>query len=99
MASIVLADEPELEGADHPTVIDYLERKVHALIDEAEKEYPPPKGQKPLKPLIRLKVDYSGGFGTCNPQRFGQRFVGRVANPAGILLHLPSIILPLITCN
>ena len=36
-------------------------------------------------PLVRLKVDY-GGFSTCNPQRFGQRFVDRVANPGEILL-------------
>lgn len=28
MASIVLSDEPELEGADPATVMDYLERKV-----------------------------------------------------------------------
>ena len=36
-------------------------------------------------PLIRLKIDY-GGYTTCNPQRFGQRFVDRVANPGEILL-------------
>ena len=36
-------------------------------------------------PLVRLKVDY-GGFSTCNPQRFGQRFVDRVANPGEVLL-------------
>ncbi len=38
------------------------------------------------QPLIRLKVEYSGGFATVNPQRFGQRFVGRLANPTEILL-------------
>jgi len=32
-----------------------------------------------------LKVDYSGGFETFNPQRFGQIFVDRVANPKDIL--------------
>ena len=36
-------------------------------------------------PLARLKVDYTG-YSTCNPQRFGQRFVDRVANPCEILL-------------
>jgi len=34
---------------------------------------------------VRLRVDYSG-YSTCNPQRFGQRFVDRVANPSDILL-------------
>ena len=36
------------------------------------------------KPLIRLKVEYSG-FTTFNPQRFGQKFVRAVANPKDIL--------------
>ncbi|KAL1527686.1 hypothetical protein AB1Y20_009072 [Prymnesium parvum] len=36
-------------------------------------------------PLVRLKVDYSG-YSTCNPQKFGQRFVDKVANPKDILL-------------
>lgn len=38
-----------------------------------------------VAPLIRLRVDYSG-FTTINSQRFGQRFVGKVANPHDILL-------------
>jgi double-strand break repair protein MRE11 len=37
------------------------------------------------KPLIRLKVEYSGGFTTFSPQRFGQHFVEIVANPKEIL--------------
>lgn len=32
-----------------------------------------------------LQVDYSG-FSTINAQRFGQKFVGRVANPQDLLL-------------
>ena len=31
-------------------------------------------------PLIRLKVEYSGGFEVENPRRFSNRFVGQVAN-------------------
>ena len=41
-------------------------------------------------PLIRLRVDYSGGFSTINPQRFGQKFVGKVANPHDVLLFHKS---------
>ena len=36
-------------------------------------------------PLIRLRVDYTGGFGTINAQRFGQKFVGKVANPNDVV--------------
>lgn len=31
-------------------------------------------------PLIRLRVDYSGGYEVGNPRRFSNRFVGKVAN-------------------
>ncbi|ODQ81896.1 hypothetical protein BABINDRAFT_16947, partial [Babjeviella inositovora NRRL Y-12698] len=31
-------------------------------------------------PLIRLRVEYSGGYEVENPRRFSNRFVGRVAN-------------------
>ncbi|ODV63345.1 MRX complex nuclease subunit, partial [Ascoidea rubescens DSM 1968] len=31
-------------------------------------------------PLIRLRVDYSGGYEVENPRRFSNRFVGRIAN-------------------
>jgi len=40
-------------------------------------------------PLIRIKVDYSG-FSTINPQRFGQKYVGKVANPQDILIFSKS---------
>jgi double-strand break repair protein MRE11 len=36
-------------------------------------------------PLVRVRVDYSGGFPTVNPQCFGHQFVGKVANPKDIL--------------
>lgn len=34
---------------------------------------------------VRVRVDYSG-FSTIHTQRFGQTFVGRVANPNDIIL-------------
>ncbi|KAF9937595.1 Double-strand break repair protein mre11a [Mortierella alpina] len=37
------------------------------------------------KPLVRLRVEYSGGFEIFNPQRFGQEFVDLVANPRDIV--------------
>ena len=37
------------------------------------------------KPLIRLRVEYSG-YTNFNVQRFGQQFVDHVANPKDILL-------------
>ncbi|KAI8601288.1 Mre11 DNA-binding presumed domain-containing protein [Dissophora ornata] len=37
------------------------------------------------KPLVRLRVEYSGGYEIFNPQRFGQEFVDEVANPRDIV--------------
>lgn len=42
-------------------------------------------GRSAMLPLVRLRVDYTG-FSTINAQRFGQKFVGKVANPHDILL-------------
>lgn len=85
MASVVLQDEENLNPTDHNKIMDFLEQKVNALIEEAKQEYPDAViNGVPMKPLVRLRVDYSG-FSTCNPQRFGQRFVGKVANPNDIL--------------
>ncbi|GBG88571.1 hypothetical protein CBR_g48040 [Chara braunii] len=41
-------------------------------------------GERTL-PIVRIRVDYTG-YTTINPQRFGQKWVGKVANPHEILL-------------
>ncbi|VDD76075.1 unnamed protein product [Mesocestoides corti] len=46
---------------------------------EAPRFLPPPE------PLIRLRVDVSGGFSKFSSLRFGQKFVGRVANPKDLV--------------
>eukprot|EP00177_Eucheuma_denticulatum_P008049 GFKZ01014655.1.p1 GENE.GFKZ01014655.1~~GFKZ01014655.1.p1 ORF type:complete len:858 (+),score=135.79 GFKZ01014655.1:154-2574(+) len=42
------------------------------------------------KPLVRLRVEISGNWEMPNPQRFGQRYVGRVACPSEMLLFYRS---------
>ena len=59
------------------------------MIAQARSEDPTPAGTTPRLPIIRLRVDYTG-FNTINSQRFGQRFVGKVANPHDILLWSKS---------
>ncbi len=83
---VLSSADPPLDPADPDAVIDLLTQKVEEMIATAEKEYQVANGKKKMpKPLIRLKVEHTG-FPTPNPQRFGQRFVGRVANPNEILL-------------
>ena len=64
-------------------ITDILAGRVESLL--ASLAAHPDASVKNKVPLIRIKVDYSG-FTTINSQRFGQRFVGRVANPNDILL-------------
>ena len=59
----------------------FLHKQVNELIAACEAEWRERNGdiECPL-PLVRLRVDYSGGFQPLNPQRFGQIFQKRVAN-------------------
>ncbi|KAK9089480.1 hypothetical protein Scep_028562 [Stephania cephalantha] len=82
-AEVVLKDETEIDPNDQTSVLEHLDKVVGSLI---EKSMEKAVCRKELKlPLIRVKVDYSG-FMTINPQRFGQKYVGKVANPQDILI-------------
>lgn len=50
-----------------------------SLFDEPNLHDTPTKTLK--EPIVRLRIDVSGGFESFSSFRFGQRFVGRVANP------------------
>ncbi|KAM7413076.1 hypothetical protein PAMA_020452 [Pampus argenteus] len=88
---VTLADYQDLFMPDTPQVIkkveDFCYAKVAEMIDKAERER---LGcvLTPEKPLIRIRVDYSGGFETFNTSRFSQKFVDRVANPKDIVHFL-----------
>ncbi|XP_029373121.1 double-strand break repair protein MRE11 isoform X2 [Echeneis naucrates] len=88
---VVLASYKDRFTPDTPQVTKKVEElcyaKVEDMLDEAERERlgcP----LTPEKPLIRLRVDYSGGFETFNTSRFSQKFVDRVANPKDIIHFL-----------
>ena len=63
---------------------------VRELIAEARAPYERRGEDEVPLPLIRLRVDYGGGFSTINAQRFGQKFVGKVANPNDLLQFFKS---------
>lgn len=50
--------------------------------DETENN---PHFTTPVEPLIRIRLDLSGGFEAFSMLRFGQRFIGRVANPKDLI--------------
>lgn len=82
-AEVVLKDEPDIDPNDQASVLEHLDKVARNLIEKSRKTA---VSKSELKlPLIRIKVDYSG-FMTINPQRFGQKYVGKVANPQDILI-------------
>ncbi|XP_043928577.1 double-strand break repair protein MRE11 [Protopterus annectens] len=85
---IVLADNPDLFNPDNPKVTQKIENfcleKVETLLENAERERLGNHLQ-PEKPLVRLRVDYSGGYEPFSTLRFSQKFVDRVANPKDVV--------------
>ncbi|CAJ1957025.1 unnamed protein product [Sphenostylis stenocarpa] len=80
---VILKDEPDIDPNDQSSILEHLDKVVGKLIERSSQQV---VNRKELKlPLIRIKVDYSG-FMTINPQRFGQKYVGKVANPQDILI-------------
>ncbi|XP_010125656.1 PREDICTED: double-strand break repair protein MRE11A [Chlamydotis macqueenii] len=88
MEDIVLADHPDLFNPDNPKVTQAIQafcmEKVELMLDNAERERLG-NPRQPEKPLIRLRVDYTGGFEPFNVHRFSQKYLDRVANPKDII--------------
>ncbi|KAK4701630.1 double-strand break repair protein MRE11, partial [Phenoliferia sp. Uapishka_3] len=95
--SLIEASEgDDIDLSTKVKVNQFLKKKVNELIDKANAEWDelhPDDGEdaERLLPLIRLRVDWTGNnhsgvsFEIGNPQRFGQDFVDRVANPRDIV--------------
>lgn len=87
---VVLSEHDELQG-DNPEGVDrFLRNHINQMIESASRKHKELQQicgveLDDMKPLIRLKVDYSDGFHMLNAKRFGQAFVDRVANPNDIL--------------
>ncbi|XP_020038982.1 double-strand break repair protein MRE11 isoform X2 [Castor canadensis] len=88
MEDVVLANHSDIFNPDNPKVTQAIQNfcleKVEEMLENAERERLG-NSQQPEKPLIRLRVDYSGGFEPFNVLRFSQKFVDRVANPKDII--------------
>uniref|UniRef100_A0A8C2C940 Double-strand break repair protein MRE11 n=1 Tax=Cyprinus carpio TaxID=7962 RepID=A0A8C2C940_CYPCA len=85
---VTLSEHPDLFSPEQPNVMlkvmAFCQEKVEEMLEEAERQRLG-NSLTPEKPLIRLRVDYSGGFEAFNTMRFSQKFVDQVANPKEIL--------------
>ncbi|PIK46426.1 putative double-strand break repair protein MRE11A [Apostichopus japonicus] len=80
--------DTDLDPADvhaEKKVEKYCAAKIEELISKAVDEHSG-NPKQPKLPLVRLRVDYSGGFSTFNVNRFGQQFSNKVANPKDLIL-------------
>ncbi|XP_022417061.1 double-strand break repair protein MRE11 isoform X1 [Delphinapterus leucas] len=88
MEDVVLADHPDVFNPDNPKVTQAIQsfclEKIEEMLENAERERLG-NSRQPEKPLIRLRVDYSGGFEPFSALRFSQKFVDRVANPKDVI--------------
>ena len=85
MDTIVLSEQGLNETDKHieAKIEQLLTKKVDKLIESCHKNrYVCDK--QPVKPLIRLKCDYTN-FDSINENRFAQKFIDKVANPRNIL--------------
>ncbi|CAN6647219.1 double-strand break repair protein Mre11p [Trichomonascus vanleenenianus] len=99
LQTVHLATEPDLlgkKGPDHKNdIIKFMDTKVDQMINEAVAawidqqgpDFEMPEDGPPL-PLVRLKVDYSGGYEVENPTRFSNRYRGRVANTNDVVQYV-----------
>uniref|UniRef100_A0A0E0EIL4 Double-strand break repair protein n=1 Tax=Oryza meridionalis TaxID=40149 RepID=A0A0E0EIL4_9ORYZ len=83
-AEVQLKDQLGVELNNEAALYEHLDNIVSNLIDKTAIS-----GSEPKLPLVRVKVDYSG-FSTITPQRIGQKYVGKVANPNDIILFSRS---------
>ncbi|XP_059874077.1 double-strand break repair protein MRE11 [Delphinus delphis] len=88
MEDVVLAKHPDIFNPDNPKVTQAIQsfclEKIEEMLENAERERLG-NSRQPEKPLIRLRVDYSGGFEPFSVLRFSQKFVDRVANPKDVI--------------
>ncbi|KAH6561363.1 hypothetical protein BASA62_009872 [Batrachochytrium salamandrivorans] len=89
MDEVILSKVPGLYAKDQGTVNEFLHQKVADMIELARTNWqelnPNIDPANFPKPLIRLKVEYTGAFTTFNPQRFGHFYIDKVANPKDII--------------
>ncbi|GME94140.1 unnamed protein product [Ambrosiozyma monospora] len=97
MKTIVLSETGISAGTGNKDeVLRLLHKEVEDLISEAEESWKTSNARAledglytdadvPL-PLVRLRVEYSGGYEVENPRFFSNRFVGKVANVNDVVL-------------
>jgi double-strand break repair protein MRE11 len=86
MSDVRLGDELDPLDSSAAQIEDFLSEKVMELIAQAKADPRFQNADRPSLPLIRLRVEHTGFPRVTNSNKFGQKFVGKLANPEEILL-------------
>lgn len=86
MSDVRLSDELDPLDANQAQVEAFLTDKVNELILKLKSDPHYQNPDRPELPLIRLRVEYTGFPRIPNVNKFGGKFVGKVANPEDLLL-------------
>ncbi len=86
LEEITLTNEIDADQRNVRAAVEtFLSEKVEDIIDQNSKKYV--GDEAPVLPLIRLKIDHTDfQHVSLQNQRFGAKFVDRVANPTSLLL-------------
>lgn len=83
---VTLSDEVNAKEANPASAVEeVLTARVNDVIDRIRGEAKFSNPDRPALPLVRLRVEHTG-FARPNAAKFGQKFVGKVANPDELLL-------------
>ena len=86
IADVKLSDELDPLDASASQVEDFLSEKITELIHKTRLDSKYTNPDRPELPLVRLRVEFTGFPRITNINKFGQKFVGKVANPEDLLL-------------
>lgn len=86
IADVKLSDDLDPIDANPQQIEEYLTDKINEIITSIKRDPRYSNADRPELPLVRLRVDHTGFPRITNINKFGQRFIGKVANPEELLL-------------
>ena len=86
ISDVKLSDDLDPLDANPQQIEDYLTEKINEIITSIKRDPKYANADRPELPLVRLRVEYTGFPRITNINKFGQRFIGKVANPEELLL-------------
>lgn len=86
ISDVKLSDDLDPLDSNPQQIEEYLTDKINEIITSIKRDPRYANADRPELPLVRLRVEHTGFPRITNVNKFGQRFIGKVANPEELLL-------------